>query len=223
MTVVNCCELALAYRKSRFAFDLKIVIPPAPEDEPITLEEARHHLRVDTYGSPPTSDDDDWLTDIGIPAARMWAEGYTGLSLAPQTLELVARQFPPQYFELPFGPVQSIVSVDYTDTADDPQVFTDYELNNYPSPAVLEPAYGFSWPTALDWTNSVRVRYEAGYTLPDVSPAGFVLTSRLKIGMLLMLGSLYENREDASALNLNHIPNGARTFLDFDRIRRGFA
>jgi uncharacterized phiE125 gp8 family phage protein len=202
---------------------MKVVVPVDPADEPITLEEARHHLRVDTYGSPATSDDDDWLTDIGIPAARMWAEGYTGLSLAPQTIEIVARQFPAEYFELPFGPVQAIVSVEYTDALGVPQPFTDYELDGYRMPAVLQPAYGFTWPTALDWTNSVRVRYQAGYSLPSHSPAGFVLTSRLKIGILLMLGHLYENREDTSTLNLSLIPNGARTFLDFDRTRRGFA
>ena len=220
---LNCCELAEAYRQSRYAFDLKVAIEPAPEEEPITLEEARHHLRVDTFGSPPTSDDDDWLTDIGIPAARMWAEGYTGLSLAPQTIDLVAREFPAEYFWLPQGPVQAIVSVEYTDPAGDPQTFTDFELNSYTSTARLAPAYGFAWPVARDSVNSVRVRYLAGYSLPDYSPAGFVLTSRLKIGMLLMLGHLYENREDTTALNLSQIPSGARVFLDYDRVRRGFA
>lgn len=219
--MIDCCTLTAAYRDSVLATAVRIVTPAT--EEPITLEEAWRHLRIDTYGSPLASDDDPWLEDIGIPAARQWAEGYTGMSLAPQTLELVADAFPSAYFELPFGPVQYVESITYTDAAGDEQTFTDFELNTYPVPARLSPAYGFSWPTARDSTNSVRIRYVAGYSLPDYSPSGFALTSRLKIGLLLMLGHLYENREDSSAVRLELIPNGAKTFLDYDRTRRGFA
>ena len=221
--IYDCCALAAAYLNSVMPTAVRIAVESDPADEPITLEEAWQHLRIDTYGSPLASDDDSWLQNIGIPAARMWAEGYTGLSLAPQTLELVADAFPSDYFELPFGPVQYIESISYTDADDVEQTFTDYELNSYLVPARLSPAYGFTWPTARDSTNSVRIRYVSGYSLPTYSPAGFVLTSRLKIGLLLMLGHLYENREDTTALRLELIPNGAKLFLDYDRIRRGFA
>lgn len=221
--IYDCCELTAEYRDRAMTTAVKIVVPSDPTEEPITLEEAWRHLRIDTYGSPLASDDDPWLEDIGIPAARQWAEGYTGLSLAPQTLELVADAFPSGYFELPFGPVQYVESITYTDTDDVEQTFTDFELNSYLVPARLSPAFGFTWPTARDSTNSVRVRYVAGYSLPGYSPAGFVLTSRLKIGLLLMLGHLYENREDTTALRLELIPNGAKLFLDYDRTRRGFA
>lgn len=97
--------------------------------EPITLAQARLHCRVDTFeeGSPPetVSEDDAWLTDIGIPAAREYCEGELGRALAPRTMELVTDTFPGYAaatppgtgFNLPFGPVQSITSVKYLDQA----------------------------------------------------------------------------------------------------------
>jgi len=220
----DCCALAGAFRRARLdLWNTQVVVPTAPENEPITIEEARWHLRIDTFGSPQTSDDDPWLQTIGIPAARMWAEGYTGLSLAPQTIELVARRFPRDYFELPAGPVQYVESVMYLDTDGVDTSFTDYELNRYVNPARLAPAYGFAWPAARDVDNSVRVRYVTGYSPAGYSPAGFALTPRLRIGILLMLGHLFENREDANAVKIDQIPNGARVFLDYDRVRLGFA
>lgn len=222
--MLDCCALTAEYR-DRLRTSLRVITPTDPDDEPITLEEAWRHLRIDAYGSPLASDDDDWLLNIGIPAARQWAEGYTGLALAPQTLELVADTFPEDYFELAGGPVQSVQSIDYIDDASSPQpqVFTDYQLNIYADPPRLSPATGFTWPVGNGAENSVRVRYVVGYSRAGYSPLGYVLPPRLKIGLLLLLGHLYENREDTSTLNLNLIPNGARSFLDFDRLRRGFA
>ncbi len=105
-------------------------------DEPITLDEARQHLRVDTYtiddpesdASPPdqitVSDDDAWI-EAQIPAAREYCEQYIGRALAPRTMELATSAFPTvtvsdppgPAFVLPFGPVASIVSVKYDDQA----------------------------------------------------------------------------------------------------------
>ena len=69
------------YRRQQAAllrYGIRTVVDVA--DEPITLQEARDHLRVDTYlqdvpdsGSPPeqesVSDDDAWI-EAALPAAR---------------------------------------------------------------------------------------------------------------------------------------------------------
>lgn len=117
----------VARRQREALFRYGVVPVGDVTDEPITLAQARLHCRVDTFeeGSPAVevSEDDDWLTDIGIPAAREYCEGDLGRSLAPRTVELVADAFPGYAattppgagFILPFGPVQSITSVKYDD------------------------------------------------------------------------------------------------------------
>lgn len=95
------------------------------DEEPISLELARAHCRVDAWGSPPESDDDDWFNTVGIPAAREYCEMTLGRALAARTVEASASAFPTvtvnsppgAYIALPFGPVQSIVSVKYLDQA----------------------------------------------------------------------------------------------------------
>jgi hypothetical protein len=264
ITYYDCCALTRAYWDECLTrYRTRVVTQPIFEEEPITLAEARYHLRVDTFeeGSPPetVSDDDPWLQNIGIPAARQWAEGYLGEALATQTLEMVGNAFPSEYFELAIGPVQSIESVKYDDgeiaqeayqAAYDAEFLisgdedladaagdaayaaaleqtmdpADYQLNPYVWPNRLQLAYGVSaWPTARDSLASVRIRYVSGYTQPGDSPEGFVITPRRKIGLLLMLGHLYENREDTSTFNVSMIPNHARVFLDLDRKRPQFA
>lgn len=229
---MNICALTCAQWEALLAtYSVRIITPPVFEDEPITLEDAWHHLRIDTFAddsSPPeiVSGDDAWLTDIGIPAARAWAETYQGKSLVTQTLELVGREFPAAYFELPAGPVQEIVSVTYIDVDDVEQTMdaADYELNPDVWPNRLQLAFEVTaWPTARDSLASVKVRYVTGYTAIGNSPASANIPAATRIGILLILGHLYENREDSTALNLALIPNGARSFLDQDRLRRGFA
>jgi uncharacterized phiE125 gp8 family phage protein len=229
---INYCALTCAEWEALLAtYNVRVITAPVFADEPITIEDAWHHLRIDTFlneDSPPVtvSGDDFWLENIGIPAARNWAEGYVGKSLVTQTLELVGTAFPSSYFELPFGPVQSVESIVYVDVDDVEQTMdpADYVLNSDVWPARVQLAYGVdAWPTARDSWNSVRVRYVSGYTPPGYSPTGFVITPALKIGILLMLGNLYENREDANTFHVERIPDGARSFLDKDRIRRGWA
>ncbi len=85
------------------------------DGEPITIEEARAQCNVDINGSPPESDDDFWLENIGIPAARAYCENYKGVAYAQRTVELVTNGFPSGAINLPFGPVQSIESIKYDD------------------------------------------------------------------------------------------------------------
>ena len=137
---------------------IKVITPPA---ESITLEEARLQCKVD-------SDDTthDALLASLITMAREFAEHYTQRSIGSQTLELALDEFPAGDggIELRQGPVASITSVSYTDTAGDPQTMdtSAYLLDNYSSPAWLLPLYGTTWPSTLDTANAVKVRYVAG-------------------------------------------------------------
>ena len=225
-------QLADGYR-----FNVREVVAVAEEDEPITLEEARAHLRVDTYesGSPPAtvSDDDDWITAM-LPAARAYCEQYMGRALAPRTMELAAAAFPSvapvtppgAAFVLPMGPAQSIESIKYYD-ADGVEQTVDaatYDLDVFGAANVLQLAYGQTWPTPRTTDGRVRVRYVTGHGAPADSPALHPLPRLARSAILLMLGHLYENREAATAATVTEIPLGVRALLDLlpYRDRLGF-
>jgi hypothetical protein len=124
----DICRAQQAAAELRYGF--RVVAGTHPDDEVITLQEAREHLRVDVYDdpasedSPPAqiSDDDAWIT-AAIPAARAYCEAYLGRALATQTVEIASTGFPAlavstppgAAIPLPFGPVQSVEEVGYQD------------------------------------------------------------------------------------------------------------
>lgn len=189
--------------------------------EPVTLDQARLQLKIvaDSDGSPF----DPWLEQIGIPAAREWCEGYSGLSIGLKTLELATNGFPLGGIPLPFGPVVSVVNVTFIDGegTSTEMAEEDYELDLFTTPQRLMPAYGTAWPTALDSINSVRVVYVAGFTADSDGKTTMPYT--VLAAMLLTLGHLDVNREDTSPVLMHEIPTGAKNFLDQVRVRLGMA
>ena len=205
--------------------------------EPISMTDAYNHLQIDTEelsppGTAPISPFDDWLEFIGIPGARAWCEAYQGVSIAQQTLELSTDRFPTDDFiDLPYGPVREVESVKYLDE--------DGNETDFPDPSVSPPEVGWLldantnrlyldyegvWPTEVrSVRNAVKIRYITGYSLPDESPLGeFPLPPQTKIGMLLLLGHLFNNRENTTTLKLDEIPIGVKSFLDWNRERPFF-
>lgn len=227
-------ESLAEYRYARMhRFHVRTVV--APTVEPITLQDAYWHLNIDTTGTSPVSDHDDWLEMIGIPGARAWCESYQGVTIAQQTLELTTDRFPcdDDFIELPYGPVQSIESVKYIDEEGNEIEWPDpgaspgeqpWLLDIASDPQRLYLAYEAEWPDDVrSIRNSVKIRYIAGYSLAAESPPGeFPLPQQTKNGMLLLLGHLFNNREDTTSLRLDHIPIGAKSFLDWERVRPNF-
>lgn len=148
--------------------------------EPITLAEAKLHLRVDG------SDEDSLITAL-IKAVRIACEVECRRTMLDSTWELVQDAFSPA-LELHNPPLIAITSVKYIDLNGaeqtlDPQ---DYTLDKDTEPGWLVPAYGKRWPDTRDQVNAVRVRYRAGYTtVPEV----------LRAWMFLHIGHYYKNRE----------------------------
>jgi len=85
---------------------LQLVTPPAIE--PLTLEDAKLHLRVD-------SSDDDTLISALIVAARNKIEGYTQRALITQTWEYVL-DMPNNKQRIPQPPLQRVNSINLIDT-----------------------------------------------------------------------------------------------------------
>lgn len=137
---------------------LTILTPPAVE--PITLVEAKAHLRV-------THDLDDADIADQIAAARELCEGATSRSFITTQWRLTLDDFPrscAQTIALPRAPVLSIDAVSYLDPDGarqtvDPTAY-DFEPGDG---AKLTPAHGRTWPAARVAPGSVRVDFSAGY------------------------------------------------------------
>ena len=158
----------------------------APSVEPLTLADAKLHLRVD-------GTDEDTLITALIAAARQYAEHTTERSLITQTWELAVDAFPAAEIQLPKPRVLAIVSVKYDDVNAVEQTLAGaaYTLDSHSEPGWLLPAYNTSWPGTLAAANAMRVRYTAGY-----GPAAADVPEGLKRWMLLRIGSLYAMREE---------------------------
>lgn len=156
---------------------LKVITQPTVE--PVTLAEAKLHLRVET-------DDEDGLIASCISAARGQCEHILERAVARQTVTLSIDEFPADGIRLPMSPVVQIDSVEYVDTDGTTQTMApaDYYLDDAQSPNWLLPAD--RWPSARTEANAVRVTYQVGF---ETCPA------EIRSWILLKVGSLYQHRE----------------------------
>lgn len=183
------------------------VIVVVPAEEPITLAEAKLHLRV------TSSAEDALLTDL-IQAAREYCEMVSKRSFVTRTYDLALDAFPCcGYIKLPAPPVQSITSVTYVDSTGATQTMSsdDYYLANPEGNLVL--GYGKSWPSAiLRPQNAITVRYVAGYGAASAVPAW------VKHAIKLMVGHWYMNREEVVLGTVGHrVPDAAMSLLMANR------
>ena len=162
---------------------LKLITAPAAE--PITLAEAKAHLRVDA------STDDAIITAM-IQAVREQAEHETGRALITQTWERVLDAFPAVEIELGRLPVASITSIKYLDANGAQQTLdsSQYLLDADTAPGWVLPVADAVWPATADSANAVRVRFVAGY-----GASGAAVPASVRAWMLLHLGALYRQRE----------------------------
>lgn len=189
----------------------QLVTPPA--SEPITLEEAKKHLRVDFS-------DDDALIELFLSAARQNAESYMGRALISQVWDLYLDDFPRDGspIKLMPAPVIEVQGVFYGDASPEAEMdAAGYRLDPATEPARLALVSGGSWPALTPFTNAVRLRFRAGY------PDGQV-PADIKAGILLNLGSLYANRESVViGTTAAQLPWAAEQLLRRHRIHTAMA
>lgn len=172
---------------------------------PITLTEAKNHLRAETC-------EEDRLINSQINAATKWAEHFTNRKFAQTVIRMDMNGFP-SCIELELGPVQGITSIVYDDIdgAEQTLAADQYELDD----RTVRPAYGVTWPSARSHWNSVRVTYGVGYY--EGSPIAANLPDDIKAGVLLVVGDLYENRERQQDIQL-YSNDAAEMLLSLHRI-----
>ncbi|MES2500236.1 MAG: hypothetical protein V4570_06855 [Pseudomonadota bacterium] len=182
--------------------------------EPITLAEAREHLRLVAFGDPLAHPDDAYVSSL-ISVARQFCEEYTERSFSEKTIELALDGFPDGAIKLPLTPVKTIESVNYVDSDETEQTVASnqYAIDDYSTPNWLIPTNGFEWPATLETANNVKVRMVTS----DVSPPHPVLCA-----MKLIIGEYYKNRElSVNNININELPMGVFSLLQPYRINIG--
>lgn len=193
----------------------------------LSLESCRNHLEIVPIDgdSDNESHPDDQLILGLLDAAVAHAEQFTGLSLLVRTWEAAMDEFPAEGFELPRPPFIELLSFSAVNDSDGELDPTTYVVDDYGTPeqpVVLRAAS--SWPTVTKAPNTIKVRYRAGYQAeedPDSDAAP--LPRSLRAAVLLVLGHLYENREDSVEKALASIPNGAEALMRPLRVRLGMA
>lgn len=149
------------------------VLVQGPSGWPVSLQEAKTHLRVDTS-------DDDVLIQTLIEAATAHLDGFSGTlgrAIMPQTW---AQEYADLRGDLvlPFGPVKSIVTLEHGGGT-----FDGFRLLKDGRGPFLRLNDGEIWPVG---NGSGVVTFIAGY---DEVPAP------IKVAILLHVGTLFENRE----------------------------
>jgi len=132
---------------------LQLITPPSLE--PVTLADAKLHLKVDTT-------DDDALIARLITAARVRAEWHTGRAFVTQSW-ILWNDCWSERVEIPLPPLQSVAAVTVyapngTATAIDPSA---YAVDAASQPARI--LFGCIPPTALRAINAVAIAFGAGY------------------------------------------------------------
>jgi uncharacterized phiE125 gp8 family phage protein len=178
----------------------------APAAEPVTLQQAKDHLRVDHSA-------DDTLISGLIAASRVYCEQFTARAFVTQTWELVLDEFPANEILIPLPPLQSVTSVKYDDADGFEQTLSalEYTVDDASQPGWIVPAVTGWSPVLFDGINAVRIRFVAGYPPGTNSPIDLAanVPQSIKAAMLLHIGQLYDQREDIVVGTIvNKVPTG---------------
>lgn len=191
---------------------LRVVTPPSAE--PVTLAEAKEHLRLEETR-------DDVYVQAIITAARQHIEKVCWRALVSQRLELaqssfrgsdlleqlpdyvaaqpqpystVGNRFTP-YIELPGGHLASTpnVTVTYLDELGatqtlSPAAYLTESDDTRLGRLWLNSAGGYAWPSTLRRFDAVRVQYTVGWATPSEVPGP------LRQAVLLLVSQMYEYR-----------------------------
>jgi uncharacterized phiE125 gp8 family phage protein len=168
---------------------LRLVTPPT--DRAVSLNEARRHLRIED------TDQDDLIAAY-IEAAEQ-SLSYIGRALKPATYALDVYGIGSRYIDLPMPPLRAISSVSTVGSAGtlsvlDPSAYTVMTAAGGQTLVTLA-----SPPTFTSGSIWATVQYTAGY---DIVP------SALRAAILLIVGTLFENRSGASPVPMTKLPYG---------------
>lgn len=184
-------------------------------DWPVTVAQIARHLKLGTT----TADEDTELFNMMM-AATHYCETIIKKGIALKDHEILLDNFPPlkEPIYLPQGSETDAATVGYWNSEDVWTVLDadDHRIVTKHGRSYIHPAMGTSWPTDCNCeVGSVTVMYLAGNQGAYTSPI-------IKQAVLLIIGALYENREDSvvdQGLTPTTVPLSARRLLSSLRTR----
>jgi uncharacterized phiE125 gp8 family phage protein len=128
------------------------------------------HLRLDH------NDHNDMLVNL-IQASREHLEKITGRAFVQQTRGALYKDWPSnEQFVIPYPPLQSVSSIQYTDTDGDTTTWgsSNYEVVTDSEPGLVVLAYGETWPSATlhQLRYPIEIQFVCGYESSG-SPADY--------------------------------------------------
>jgi len=153
-----------------------------PEAEPVSISEAKTHLRID-------HDSEDELIGGLLRAARDEVERSTGLALIDQTWRLALDDLPASgTVPLRRGPVKEILAVTLYGKDGEASLLdpADYQLDAVSNPARL---HFTRRPPALRAMNGIEIDFRAGF-----GEAGTDVPDLLRRAILMLAGHWFELR-----------------------------
>lgn len=194
-----------------------LITPPAAE--PLTLAEAKAHLRLETTA-------DDALVASLITAARQWVERVTGRALIHQTWQLWLDAPPGSedssssvaVVELPRAPLVSVSAISSYDETDAATTWdsAQYVVDAAREPGRVAPRNGFFWPVPARALRGLRIEYVAGFGATASS-----VPEPLRLALRQLVTHWYENRGDAAGSDAPpSIPTIVTALVNPWRLRR---
>lgn len=179
---------------------LELLTPPV--SEPVTLAEAKAHLRVEHSA-------DDGLLGGMIAAARLVIEQQTGRALLPQSWRLWCDAWPAaDLLVLPKPPLRSVSAILLYGADDASTVWPSaaYRVESAAQPGQIQLREGQSWPSLSRMRSGLSVSFVVGYADAAAVP------ETLKLAIKQLVAHWYEQRGEATA-NVAEIPFGVTALL----------
>lgn len=168
---------------------MKTVIKTAPTKYPISLKEAKDHLGIEIG----QTEHDDYIKTL-IATATDKAEQHLHRRLITQTWYKYLENWPAgDMIILPFGKLQSVTSVKYTDEDGDESTWSseEYIVDIDTDPGEIVLGYNESFPDdTLYPSNAIKIEFVCGY-----GTNGANVDSMITHAIKLAISDMYENRE----------------------------
>ena len=165
---------------------MALVLTTGPAVEPVTLAEAKAHLRID-------GDAEDTLVSSLIITSRLHIEAAMGLAMITQGWSYIIDAWPQgREVALPLRPVQSIAAVRLYAADGTIETLADdtYLLDGSGTPARVVRAAASPWPRPTRAASGIEVAFVAGFgDAPAEVPAP------VRQAILLLVAHWHEHRE----------------------------